>query len=94
MMHDRDQPLQAPTVVTIGDGTRREFVEPMRWLEARCQLCSWPSTEQCLHYLRSAPAGPALIVWLQSYLGQFSETDLAKYVPSSRVPRWSAFMER
>jgi hypothetical protein len=67
-----------PLVIAIGDGERREFAGTMRWLSARSRLESFSTTEHCLQYLRSAPAGPALIVWLQSYLGQYGEVDLAK----------------
>lgn len=73
-------------VMTVGDNTRDEFAEVIQWLSARSRLLACHSADDCMKYLGVTADVRALVVWLQSYPGQFCAADLAKIRSVHPVP--------
>ena len=89
--------IRLPTVLTIGDERRQEFVSIMAWLQRRASVICGRTPQQVAAAPLAESEPPALVVWLQSFAGEFSAADadaVARKLPDVQmVCVYAAFAE-
>ena len=89
--------IPRPIVLTVGDDRRQEFVPVMAWLRQRASVICWPNAQQTATTTLEQSAPPALVIWLQSFSGEFTQADgdavAAKWPGVNMVCAYAAFAE-